>query len=259
MNSMNSMNSMNPASRVAADVVRVAMWSGPRNISTAMMRAWENRSDSIVVDEPLYAHYLSVTGKDHPMACEVIEAGETDWTAVVEWLTASQPDGATVFYQKHMAHHLLPEMGRDWIDGLTNCLLIRDPREMITSYIVKNDIPAMEDLGIPQLVEVYERVLDRTGSPPPIIDSRDVLENPRGVLGLLCEAVGVEFSAAMLNWPAGRRDSDGVWAGHWYDQVERSTGFHGYRPKSDRVPEELSGLLEECQACYDRLYALRLV
>ena len=239
--------------------VRVAMWSGPRNISTAMMRAWENRPDSVVVDEPLYAHYLDVTGKDHPMAAEVISAGETDWEKAVEWLTRSEPDGVEVFYQKHMAHHLLPEMGRDWIDRLTNCLLIRDPREMITSYIVKNDIPEMEDLGIPQLVEVYERVLERTGAPPPIVDSRDVLENPRRVLGLLCESIGVEFVDAMLAWPAGRRDSDGVWAPHWYDQVEQSTGFRGYRPKSDQVPEHLAGVRAECQTCYDRLYADRLV
>ena len=239
--------------------VRVAMWSGPRNISTAMMRAWENRSDSVVVDEPLYAHYLDVTGKDHPMAAEVIAAGETDWEKAVEWLTGSEPHGVEVFYQKHMAHHLLPEMGRDWIDRLANCLLIRDPREMITSYIVKNDIPEMEDLGIPQLVEVYERVLERTGAPPPIVDSRDVLEDPRRVLGLLCESIGVEFVDAMLGWPPGRRDSDGVWAPHWYDQVEQSTGFRGYRPKSEDVPEDLAGLLAECQACYDRLYADRLV
>ena len=251
---------MNPVTNsTTAGVVRLAMWSGPRNISTALMRAWENRSDTVVVDEPLYAHFLAATGKDHPMAAEVIAAGETDWEVAVACLTGSDPDGARVFYQKHMAHHLLPEMGRDWIDGLSNCLLIRDPREMITSYILKNDMPGMEDLGIPQLVEVYERVLERTGQPPPIVDSRDVLEDPRRVLGLLCEAVGVGFTDAMLSWPSGRRDSDGVWAAHWYDQVERSTGFHGYRPKPDRVPEQLSGLLAECQACYDRLYADRLV
>tara|TARA_B110000014_G_scaffold189488_1_gene138267 strand:- start:1438 stop:2220 length:783 start_codon:yes stop_codon:yes gene_type:complete len=247
-------------SSVSSDLVRIAMWSGPRNISTAMMRAWENRSDSTVVDEPLYAHYLSVTGKKHPMTQEVIAAGETDWEKAVEWLTVSALDeGVGIFYQKHMAHHLLPEMGRGWMDRLTNCLLIRDPQEMITSYIVKNDIPEMEDLGIPQLVEVYDRVVERTGAPPPIIDSRDVLENPERVLGLLCEAVGVPFTDSMLAWPVGRRDSDGVWGPHWYDRVEQSTGFHGYRPKGDRVPDQLAGLLEECQACYDRLYSDRLV
>ena len=238
--------------------VRVAMWSGPRNISTAMMRAWENRTDSVVVDEPLYAHYLDVTGKDHPMAAEVISAGETDWEKAVEWLTRSEPDGVEVFYQKHMAHHLLPEMGRDWIDRLTNCLLIRDPREMITSYIVKNDIPEMEDLGIPQLVEVYERVLERTGAPQPIVDSRDVLENPRRVLGLFCESIGVVFVDAMLAWPAGPRDSDGVWGPYWYRSVWRSTGFDGSPRPPAVLPPELAGLAEQAAAATAPLLAHRI-
>jgi len=246
------MNGPSPA------VVRVAMWSGPRNISTAMLRSWENRSDTFVVDEPLYAHYLDVTGKDHPMAAEVIAAGETDWQGVVTWLTTDAPDGCQVFYQKHMAHQLLDHQSRDWIDELTNCLLIRDPREMITSYIVKNDEPEMSDLGFPQLSEIFERVRERSGRVPPIIDARDVQDNPRRVLGLLCQAVGVEFDEAMLSWPAGRRDSDGAWGPHWYDQVEKSTGFRPYRPKPDSVPEHLEGLLAECRDCYDRLYEVRL-
>ena len=241
-------------------VIRVAMWSGPRSISTAMMRSWENRPDCVVVDEPLYAHYLVATGKDHPMASEVIATGERDWEKAVEWLTKSEPAaGARVFFQKHMAHQLLPEMGWGWIDQLTNCLLIRDPQEMITSYILVNGIPKMEDLGFPQLVEIYERMLERTGAPPPIVDSRDVLEDPRGVLGLLCEAVGVEFTEAMLAWPQGRRDSDNIQGVHWYGEVVQSTGFNRYKPKPSRVPDHLSSLLAECQTYYDRLYADRLV
>jgi len=242
----------------AAATVRVAMWSGPRNISTAMMRAWENRPDTFVVDEPLYAHYLDHTGRDHPVAEQVIAAGETDWPKVVEWLTSGSPDGQPVFYQKQMAHQLLPHIDRDWIDSLTNCLLIRDPREMITSYIRRVPDPTMDDLGMPQLVEIFERTRERSGRVPPIIDAQDVLENPRRILGLLCEAVGVEFTETMLSWPPGQRDSDGTWAPHWYDQVIESTGFRPYRPKPDRVPDELVPLYEACREYYDRLYEHRL-
>ena len=243
---------------MADSAIRIAMWSGPRNISTAMLRSWENRPDTFVCDEPLYAHYLRQTGWEHPGAREVIEHHETDWRKVVAWLTGDIPGDKTVFYQKHMAHHLLPMIERDWLGSLTNCFLIRDPREMSTSLIHQLPDPTIEDTGLPQQVEMFEFVRRQTQRVPPVLDARDVLENPRRMLTLLCEAVGVEFDESMLSWPVGPRDTDGIWAKHWYANVEKSTGFQPYRPKPDEVPDSLVDLHAECMEYYDALHAQRL-
>ena len=237
--------------------IRIAMWSGPRNISTAMMRSWENRSDTCVCDEPLYAHYLKVTGKDHPGAQEVIEHHETDWRKVIDWLTGPIPHQESVFYQKHMAHHLLPQIDRAWLKKVTNCFLIRDPREMLTSLINNVPKPTIDDTGLPQQIEIFELVSER-GKTPPVLDTRDVLENPRELLIQLCEAVGVDFDDAMLSWPAGSRDTDGIWAKHWYGAVEKSTGFKPYVAKDDPVPEHLQTLYDECLPYYQSLHTIRL-
>lgn len=239
--------------------VRVAMWSGPRNISTALMRSWGNRPDTFVCDEPLYAHYLAVTNKAHPITDEIIAQGETDWRRVVAWLTGDVPEGRRIFYQKHMAHHLLPDIGRDWLSGVTNCFLIRDPREVITSYIKKQPDPTLEDLGYAQQVEIFSGVRERSsGVVPPVVDARDVLENPERTLRLLCEALGVEFTDAMLSWPPGLRETDGIWAKHWYTEVEHTTSFHPYQAKPDEVPDRLLPVYEQCREYYRNLYEYRL-
>lgn len=238
--------------------LRIAMWSGPRNISTALLRSWGNRSDTAVCDEPLYAHYLAQTGKDHPGAAEVIAHHEPDWRKVVRWLTGPVPDGKPIFYQKQMAHHLLPGIERDWLDRVTNCFLIRDPREMLTSLAHKLERPLLEDTGLPQQVEIFEQVRARTGRTPPVIDAKDVLLDPERLLRLLCDALGVAFRHDMLHWPSGTRPTDGVWAKHWYENVEASTGFGPYRPKSEPVPDHLFEIHEHCRECYDRLAAERL-
>jgi hypothetical protein len=239
--------------------VRLAMWSGPRNISTAMMRAWGNRPDTSVVDEPFYACYLKATGKRHPGAGEVIAAGETDWRKIVTRLTKEPlPPGKRIFFQKHMSHHLLPEIDREWIVDLTNCFLIRDPSEVILSYIKKNPEPALEDLGFVQQCDIFELVRERTNSIPPVVEAKDILENPRRILRLLCEAIAVEFNKAMLSWPAGLRDTDGIWAKHWYPEVARSTSFQAYQPSEGAVPERLCEIEQHCRECYERLYQYRL-
>jgi len=237
---------------------RVAMWSGPRNISTAMMRSWENRSDTVVCDEPLYAHYLRETGIDHPGAEEVIRHHENDWRKVVAGLVGEIPGGKAIYYQKHMAHHLLPKIDRNWLDDLDNCFLIRDPREMLTSLIKNLPRPRIEDTGLPQQIEILEFVRRKSGKMPPVLDARDVLTDPARMLRLLCAALGVPFAEAMLSWPAGRRETDGIWAKHWYEAVERSTGFEPYKRKMDELPAELEPLHRECRECYERLYELRL-
>jgi len=241
------------------EAVRIAMWSGPRNISTAMMRSWGNRADTFVCDEPFYAFYLRATGLAHPAAEEVIANGETDRRKVVDRLTGEVPNGKRIFYQKQMTHHLLPQIDRGWLAGVTNCFLIRDPAEVIVSYIKKNNDPTLEDIGFIQQAAIFDLVRAETGSIPPVVDAHDVLENPEGVLRLLCEAIGVEFSEAMLSWPPGLRETDGIWAKHWYGEVAKSTGFERPAQRAvEPVPERLRRVCEQAREGYERLHAHRL-
>jgi hypothetical protein len=238
--------------------IRIAMWSGPRNISTALMRSWGNRADTSVVDEPFYGFYLKATEKAHPGVMEIMAHTPTEVYKILQHLTGPVPGGRRIFYQKHMSHHLLPEIDREWLLQVTNCFLIRNPAEVITSYIKKNDDPSLEDLGFVQQAELFDWVLRKTGSISPIIDARDVLQNPERILRLLCDSVEVPFDDAMLSWPPGLRETDGVWAKYWYDEVAKSTSFQPYRPKNEPVPERLREILGRCQECYERLYEHRL-
>jgi hypothetical protein len=238
--------------------IRIAMWSGPRNISTAMMRAWGNRPDTFVVDEPFYAYYLKATGKKHPGADEVIATGEIDWQKVVAQLTGPILSGKRIFFQKQMTHHLLPEVDREWLGGMTNCFLIRDPRDVIVSYIKKQGDPALQDLGFVQQAEIFDWIYNPINAIPPIVDAKDVLENSERMLRLLCDAVGVEFSESMLSWQPGLRDTDGIWAKHWYEEVARSTSFEPYQAKRVEIPKHLRQIHDRCRDCYERLYEHRL-
>jgi len=240
-------------------MTRIAMWSGPRNISTAMMRAWENRPDTWVVDEPLYAHYLTQVQVNHPGVDEVIASGNADWRRVVSGLVGEIPRGRVIYYQKHMAHHYLPHLRGDWVLSLTNAFLIRHPAEMLVSLAAKMGPPALRDTGLPQQVEIFRLVRERLGTTPPVLDAEDVLRDPRGALQRFCAAVGVGFSERMLSWPAGSRETDGVWSKYWYDAVERSTGFEPYQPRSRKVPKSLEPLLAECLPHYEELARYRLV
>lgn len=205
--------------------VRIAMWSGPRNISTTLLRSFGNRRDTAVSDEPLYAAYLTDTGSLHPMREEVIASQPRDWREVAAALTGPAPDGKPVWYQKHMTHHLLPRFGRDWIDALTNVFLLRAPEAVLASYIQKRDDVSLEEIGLPAQVELFDRVCQRRGEPPLVIEAQDVLRDPPAMLRVLCARCAIPFDHGMLAWPAGARASDGVWAPAWYDKVERSTGF----------------------------------
>ena len=239
--------------------LRIAMWSGPRNISTAMLRAWGNRPDTAVCDEPFYAHYLEATGQDHPGREEIIACGETDSRKVAAWLTGEVPGGRAIFYQKHMTHHLLPETERGWMEAVTHAFLIRDPGEVIVSYLKKNHDPTVEDLGFAQQAKIFDQVCCRNPEPkPPIVDAADVLRSPEHMLRILCEALGTVFDPAMLRWPPGPRDTDGVWAKHWYAEVERSTAFASYHPKDEPVPARLRDVYKRCLEYYLRLHAQRL-
>lgn len=240
--------------------VRVAMWSGPRNISTAMMRAFENRPDTAVSDEPFYAAYLAATGLDHPMRAEVLASQPTDWREVAETMAGAAPGGARIWYQKHMTHHMLPGFGLDWAGACRNAFLIRTPEAVLASYTVKRGEVTLDDIGFVQQRALFEREADRLGAAPPVIEGRDVLADPRGTLGKLCAALDLPFDEAMLAWPAGRRDSDGVWAPAWYDAVEASTGFGP--PRAEAGPNDLSDdlrrIAQAARPHYERLVAFKL-
>ena len=232
---------------------RIAMWSGPRTVSTALMRAWENRPDTVVCDEPLYAFYLERTGIDHPGRDAVIASQPTDWRVVLAGLTSGPlPLGATISYAKHMTHHLLPEVDRAALAPLRHAHLIRDPRELLASYARVRAGPDLDDLGLRQQAEIFERF----GGP--VVDSRDLLTDPEGILRALCLALAVPFDGRMLSWRAGPRDSDGVWAPYWYDSVLTSTGFASYRPPADPLPARLEPLAEYCMPYFLRLHQYRI-
>ena len=225
------------------------------------MRSFGSRGDTVVVDEPLYARYLHARPElRHPGRDEIVAAGPIGLARIIASLTGPLPGGKVISYQKHMAQHLLPGDFEDlgWIDALCNCFLIRDPGEMIASFIRIVPDPTPEDLGLPQQVRLFEIVRDRTGRTPPVLDSRDVLEDPRGMLSALCERVGTGFDEAMLSWEPGPRVTDGVWGRHWYDSVYESTGFARYHTKDEAVPERLAGVDAKCQTLYDTLFQFRL-
>lgn len=237
----------------AGPATRIAMWSGPRTVSTALMRAWENRPDTVVTDEPLYAFYLHRTGLGHPARDQVIASQPTEWRVVLDQLTtAPLPPGIAISYAKHMTHHLLPQVDRAALVPLRHAHLIRDPRELLASYARVRAEPEIADLGIIQQAEIFETF----GGP--VVDSRDLLADPEGILRALCRALDVSFDDQMLAWPPGPRDSDGVWAPYWYDRVHASTGFAAYRPPAQTLSARLEPLAERCLPYFSRLYEYRI-
>jgi hypothetical protein len=240
---------------MSKDPIRIAMWSGPRNISTAMMRAFENRPDTSVVDEPFYAAYLAATGANHPMRDEVIASQPTDWREVAAALVGPVPGGREIFYQKHMTHHMLPEFGHNWARACRSAFLIRRPEDVLASYANVRDEASLEAIGLPQQRQLFAEASDRLGRVPPVVDTHDVLSNPRGILSALCTTLDIPFTERMLSWPAGRRASDGVWAPAWYASVERSTGFAAaHAPITfDELRDDLKPIAERARPIYEAL------
>jgi hypothetical protein len=241
---------------------RIAMWSGPRNISTALMRSFENRLDCSVIDEPLYGYYLKSTGFIHPASEDIIASMDCDWRSVAHSLSKGLDQARPVVYQKLMTQHMLPEVELDFSDRLENCFLIREPRRIIASYCKVRPEFTLEELGFPQQWQLFQRVADRTGCAPPVIDSSAVLKAPEENLRALCGALNLEFSPRMLNWPAGERDSDGVWAPHWYDAVRCSTGFEAVQetPLDEvQIPQQYESLCEQADRIYEGLHPHVLV
>lgn len=233
------------------------MWSGPRNISTAMMRSWENRSDTSVVDEPFYAYYLNKTQSPHPGFNDVLASQPHDYEEVVTQLTV-HPVKTRLQYQKLMTHHMLPGVDLSWTKHLRHCFLIRDPAQVVASYWQRRGTCSVEDIGILRQAELYQKISELTDHTIPVIDSNDVLCDPDRVLGALCDELGIPFESNMLSWPAGPRDSDGIWAPHWYANVEKSTNFGVADVLRPSLTAAQEAIVEQVQSAYDGLYAQRL-
>ena len=238
--------------------VRIAMWSGPRNLSTAMMRSFGSRSDTYVSDEPFYACFLKHSRADHPMREETIAAMDCEWRSVMETLRGDPPTGAPVWYQKHMWHHMTGAVGYSDFEGFRHAFLIREPERMIASYLRKRESAEFESFGLDRQAEFFEREAGRLGHAPPVVDANDVLAHPEAVLSALCGALGIRWDPAMLRWEPGRRDTDGAWAPHWYGAVENSTGFGPPETGKAEMPDEARRLAERCRPYYERLAEFRL-
>jgi hypothetical protein len=243
----------------AAEPVRIAMWSGPRNISTAMMRSFGNRPDTAVIDEPFYAAYLAATGIDHPLRAATLASQPADWRDVVPHLLGPVPGGRAIFYQKHMTHHMLAGFGRAWMAQCRNAFLIRAPADVLLSYSARRADVTLGDIGIVQQCELFDAVCEAQGSAPPVIDGADVLADPAGALNALCAALGIPFSTAMLRWDAGPRPTDGAWAPAWYQTVQRSTGFapRGETATTALLDAALRPIAEAAQPYYERMAGYR--
>ena len=231
--------------------IRINCWSGPRNVSTALMRSFAQRSDTRALDEPLYGYYLKTTRAPHPGLDELIEVLETDPNKVINDVILSASEREVVFF-KQMVHHLLPDLDLGFLTECVNVLLIRDPAEVIASLVNQLPQPTMRDVGLERQVKLF-RDLRAQGQDPPVLDARRLLLDPERVLKELCERVGIQWDAAMLSWPSGPQPEDGVWAKYWYDNLHSSTGFHPYRERPREVPEHCRDLLAECRAHYEEL------
>ena len=237
----------------------IAMWSGPRNLSTAMMRAFENREDTQVLDEPFYAHFLSETGLKHPGREKVLASQSNNWDEIVKFCTNKNYQNKPIWYQKHMAQHNLEHSDISWIGKVKNCLLIRNPKFVISSYDKKFSIKDEQLLGYRQQVDIIEYLKSEYKISPPIIDADDLLSNPEAVLSKLCEIIKIKFTPRMLTWPKGSRKSDGVWAPFWYDNVQKSTGFHtSLKKKKNKIDDNMREIYDSCMKHYEKMYRKRI-
>ncbi len=235
--------------------MNIAMWSGPRNISTALMYAFAARDDCTVWDEPFYAWYLETTGLEHPMGDEVIAAGITDAGEVMKRCIAPPAD---LHYQKHMTQHMLENLDRNWIAKVKNAFLIRSPEKVLASYSQKRQQVTLQDIGYVEQLEIFTQIADQTGTAPPVIDSDKFLQNPQQGLQRLCAALDIPYTNKMLSWPKGPKPFDGVWAAHWYNAAHQSTGFAVPVMREINLSPELQKIADQAEPLYAKLHRYAL-
>ena len=233
--------------------MRIACWSGPRNISTALMRSWSSRTDFFVSDEPFYAYYLRERQLKHPMYKEIIEHYADKYDDVVTGLTSGIPNGKEHWYQKHMAHHIIDLNNIEWIKNFENCILIRHPKDVINSYVKKNTLNHIDELGYPQQYKIM-RYLDSIGKKFIVIDSNILLNNPEKILSQWCSSINLEFDISMLKWQKGNHPQDGIWWKHWYDNVITTTHFQKFSANQSELDKKYQSIYDEALDYYNKLY-----
>ena len=236
--------------------MKIACWSGPRNISTALMRSWSSRKDTFVTDEPFYAYYLKETQKNHPMREKIINHYLSDYDEIVNYLSNTEPSQKYIWYQKHMAHHLIDLSNINWIKKFENCILLRHPKEVISSYTAKNDLNSVEELGYPQQFKIA-KFLKKSNVKVVIIDSSDLLKNPKEVLFSWCKSINIKFDKSMLNWEKGSHPNDGIWWQHWYDNVINTSGFQKYQKKDITIENKYDSIYNKSLEYYNYLKELK--
>lgn len=249
---------MTSTGETLTDPVRIAMWSGPRNISTAMMRSFGARQDCAVSDEPFYGAYLKTSGIPQPMAVDVIASMDCDWSAVAADMRASAPGGKVIWYQKHMPHHMIEATSIADFPDHQHAFLIRDPASVVASYAAKRVEVTLDDLGYARQLDYAEQVSQMSGAPATILDSADILHNPEAHLKALCTALNISWDPAMLNWETGIRESDGIWASHWYGRVIETTTFAPPSTSTPKLTSAQQKVVDGCQPYYDKLSEMKL-
>tara|TARA_B100001146_G_C16103172_1_gene400311 strand:+ start:276 stop:1007 length:732 start_codon:yes stop_codon:yes gene_type:complete len=237
----------------------IAMWSGPRNLSTALMRSFENRSDCFVSDEPLYPFFLHERKLEHPLKNKIIKSGEINYNKIIKYITGPIPYSKKIWYQKHMAHHISPDININWIKKMKNCLLIRHPNDVILSYLKKNELENTQQLGYLQQVYIYKMLSQKTESSPIVFDAQDLLKNPKKMLIEVCGNLKIKFDDRMLSWPSGARETDGVWGEYWYKKVKTSTSFKPYIETKKNIPSKYKNIYDESIEYYNFLYQKRII
>lgn len=236
--------------------MRIACWSGPRNISTALMRSWSSRNDTFVSDEPFYGYYLKETGLNHAMKEEIINSCPTDYRRIIKTITSTIPNNKTIWYQKHMAHHLIDTKDLSWIKNFKNCILIREPRDVINSYIKKNTLKNVSELGYPQQLSILQ-FLQKKNVSFYIIDSDDLVNNPKKELSAWCNYLNIAFDQEMLSWPKGPHENDGIWGKHWYHNINNSKTFLKKKKVQSDDYKEFDSIYNDALYYYRKIYNMK--